>query len=107
MLFDVERRLLLALTEYLSSLLEDCRICVWNAVDGSLVHSLTGHTESVRPNSFFFFLVENLHNLSSIFLYPHPFCILCGANFSPLETCLVFVGLKVEICSYFSYWAKL
>ncbi|XP_071906255.1 uncharacterized protein [Coffea arabica] len=24
----------------------DCRICVWNAADGSLVHSLTGHTES-------------------------------------------------------------
>ncbi|KAM1953621.1 hypothetical protein ACFX15_007938 [Malus domestica] len=24
----------------------DCRICVWNAVDGSLVHSLTGHTAS-------------------------------------------------------------
>ncbi|EPS73773.1 hypothetical protein M569_00983, partial [Genlisea aurea] len=24
----------------------DCRICVWNAVDGSLVHSLTGHTNS-------------------------------------------------------------
>ncbi|KAH1209062.1 PH-interacting protein [Glycine max] len=24
----------------------DCRICVWNASDGSLVHSLTGHTES-------------------------------------------------------------
>lgn len=24
----------------------DCRICVWNAVDGSLVHSLTGHTDS-------------------------------------------------------------
>ncbi|XP_068661655.1 uncharacterized protein [Aristolochia californica] len=24
----------------------DCRICVWNAVDGSLVHSLTGHRES-------------------------------------------------------------
>ncbi|XP_038703173.1 bromodomain and WD repeat-containing protein 3 isoform X2 [Tripterygium wilfordii] len=24
----------------------DCRICVWNAVDGSLVHSLTGHTQS-------------------------------------------------------------
>ncbi|KAF9618196.1 hypothetical protein IFM89_000665 [Coptis chinensis] len=24
----------------------DRRICVWNAVDGSLVHSLTGHTES-------------------------------------------------------------
>ncbi|MCO5554971.1 hypothetical protein L7F22_008511 [Adiantum nelumboides] len=24
----------------------DCRICVWNAVDGSLVHSLTGHTKS-------------------------------------------------------------
>ncbi|KAJ7977653.1 Bromodomain and WD repeat-containing protein [Quillaja saponaria] len=24
----------------------DCRICVWNAVDGSLVHSLTGHAES-------------------------------------------------------------
>ncbi|XP_022633725.1 uncharacterized protein LOC111241150 [Vigna radiata var. radiata] len=23
----------------------DCRICVWNASDGSLVHSLTGHTE--------------------------------------------------------------
>ncbi|RDX89617.1 Bromodomain and WD repeat-containing protein 1, partial [Mucuna pruriens] len=35
-----------ALTEYLSFHLEDCRICVWNAVDGSLVHSLTGHTES-------------------------------------------------------------
>ncbi|XP_059311819.1 uncharacterized protein LOC132063338 isoform X1 [Lycium ferocissimum] len=24
----------------------DCRICVWNASDGSLVHSLTGHAES-------------------------------------------------------------
>ncbi|KAL5724021.1 hypothetical protein ACHQM5_007336 [Ranunculus cassubicifolius] len=24
----------------------DCRICVWNAVDGSLVHSLNGHSES-------------------------------------------------------------
>ncbi|XP_074316032.1 uncharacterized protein LOC141652459 [Silene latifolia] len=24
----------------------DCRICVWNATDGSLVHCLTGHTES-------------------------------------------------------------
>ncbi|MFS7938120.1 putative transcription factor WD40-like family [Helianthus anomalus] len=24
----------------------DCRICVWNAVDGSLVHSLTGHSGS-------------------------------------------------------------
>ncbi|KAL5561007.1 hypothetical protein UlMin_030754 [Ulmus minor] len=24
----------------------DCRICVWNAVDGSLVHCLTGHTAS-------------------------------------------------------------
>lgn len=24
----------------------DCRICVWNAADGSLVHSLTGHTAS-------------------------------------------------------------
>ncbi|GKV31365.1 hypothetical protein SLEP1_g40061 [Rubroshorea leprosula] len=24
----------------------DCRICVWNAADGSLVHSLAGHTES-------------------------------------------------------------
>ncbi|VFQ68660.1 unnamed protein product [Cuscuta campestris] len=24
----------------------DCRICVWNANDGSLVHSLTGHTQS-------------------------------------------------------------
>ncbi|VVA25341.1 PREDICTED: bromodomain and WD [Prunus dulcis] len=24
----------------------DCRICVWNAVDGSIVHSLTGHTAS-------------------------------------------------------------
>ncbi|KAJ8623351.1 hypothetical protein MRB53_031880 [Persea americana] len=24
----------------------DCRICVWNAVDGSLVHSLTGHSDS-------------------------------------------------------------
>ncbi|KAG4946248.1 hypothetical protein JHK87_042255 [Glycine soja] len=27
-------------------ILSDCRICVWNASDGSLVHSLTGHTES-------------------------------------------------------------
>lgn len=25
----------------------DCRICVWNASDGSLVHSLMGHSESV------------------------------------------------------------
>ena len=25
----------------------DCRICVWNASDGSLVHSLIGHKESV------------------------------------------------------------
>lgn len=25
----------------------DHRICVWNAVDGSLVHSLTGHTDAV------------------------------------------------------------
>ncbi|XWS38951.1 hypothetical protein CRYUN_Cryun18bG0007700 [Craigia yunnanensis] len=24
----------------------DCRICVWNAADGSIVHSLTGHTDS-------------------------------------------------------------
>ncbi|CAN4113406.1 unnamed protein product [Withania somnifera] len=24
----------------------DCRICVWNASDGRLVHSLTGHTQS-------------------------------------------------------------
>ncbi|KAL5983563.1 hypothetical protein ACLOJK_017651 [Asimina triloba] len=24
----------------------DCRICVWNAIDGSLVHSLTGHSQS-------------------------------------------------------------
>ncbi|XP_047254619.1 PH-interacting protein isoform X2 [Capsicum annuum] len=24
----------------------DCRICVWNASDGSLVHSLTGHAQS-------------------------------------------------------------
>ncbi|KAJ6324663.1 hypothetical protein OIU76_011872 [Salix suchowensis] len=24
----------------------DCRICVWNAADGSLVHSLTGHAQS-------------------------------------------------------------
>ncbi|KAL2323707.1 hypothetical protein Fmac_028086 [Flemingia macrophylla] len=39
-------RLLLALTEYFSFDLEDCRICVWNAIDGSLVHSLTGHTAS-------------------------------------------------------------
>jgi hypothetical protein len=29
----------------------DHRICVWNAVDGSLVHSLTGHDKQVptRP----------------------------------------------------------
>lgn len=26
----------------------DNRICVWNANDGSLVHSLVGHTASVR-----------------------------------------------------------
>eukprot|EP00257_Ricinus_communis_P025733 XP_025013147.1 bromodomain and WD repeat-containing protein 1 [Ricinus communis] len=24
----------------------DCRICVWNAADGGIVHSLTGHTDS-------------------------------------------------------------
>ncbi|KAF5797227.1 putative transcription factor WD40-like family [Helianthus annuus] len=24
----------------------DCRICVWNSVDGSLVHSLTSHSGS-------------------------------------------------------------
>ncbi|CAL9207093.1 unnamed protein product, partial [Musa hybrid cultivar] len=24
----------------------DCRICVWNACDGSLVHSLIGHKDS-------------------------------------------------------------
>ena len=30
----------------------DCRICVWNAADGSLVHSLTGHTESVSDLIF-------------------------------------------------------
>jgi len=47
------------------SVYSDCRICVWNAADGSLVHCLTGHSESVtilyistpsfsRP--FFFFL---------------------------------------------------
>lgn len=29
------------------SFIADCRICVWNAVDGSIVHSLTGHTDSV------------------------------------------------------------
>lgn len=34
----------------LQNILADCRICVWNASDGSLVHSLTGHTESVSVN---------------------------------------------------------
>lgn len=34
----------------------DCRICVWNAVDGSLVHSLTGHTASVS-------FIQFAHNL--------------------------------------------
>jgi len=32
---------------WLHDVLADCRICVWNASDGSLVHSLTGHSESV------------------------------------------------------------
>lgn len=58
------------LTEYMSFHLEDCRICVWNAVDGSLVHSLTGHTESVR-------LIVCL-SLPPSFLCV--FCILCSAN---------------------------
>ncbi|KAH7296782.1 hypothetical protein KP509_26G038600 [Ceratopteris richardii] len=31
---------------YVLAAIMDCRICVWNAVDGSLVHSLTGHTKS-------------------------------------------------------------
>lgn len=31
---------------YVLAAIMDCRICVWNAVDGSLVHSLTGHTNS-------------------------------------------------------------
>jgi WD40 repeat protein len=36
----------------------DCRICVWNASDGSLVHSLIGHKESVNlVIVFFLFLV--------------------------------------------------
>ncbi|KAL0016611.1 hypothetical protein SO802_003680 [Lithocarpus litseifolius] len=35
--------------ELIEWIFKDCRICVWNAVDGSLVHSLTGHTESVYP----------------------------------------------------------
>lgn len=33
----------------------DCRICVWNAADGSLVHSLTGHTQSVSGSYSFLF----------------------------------------------------
>lgn len=32
---------------WLHHVFADCRICVWNASDGSLVHSLTGHTDSV------------------------------------------------------------
>lgn len=35
------------LFSFIFSACADCRICVWNAVDGSLVHSLTGHSESV------------------------------------------------------------
>ncbi|CAH2044625.1 unnamed protein product [Thlaspi arvense] len=35
----------LLLTRF-SFYVKDCRICVWNASDGSLVHSLTGHTAS-------------------------------------------------------------
>ncbi|MCO5594412.1 hypothetical protein L7F22_048442 [Adiantum nelumboides] len=31
---------------YVLAAIMDCRICVWNAVDGGLVHSLTGHTKS-------------------------------------------------------------
>ncbi|KAL7144369.1 hypothetical protein ABFS83_07G007100 [Erythranthe nasuta] len=31
---------------YVLAAIMDCRICVWNAVDGSLVHCLTGHTDS-------------------------------------------------------------
>lgn len=40
----------------------DCRICVWNAVDGSLVHSLTGHTDSVS------YAVNSSHN-NNIYAY--------------------------------------
>ncbi|PON72397.1 Guanine nucleotide-binding protein, beta subunit [Trema orientale] len=47
----------------------DCRICVWNAVDGSLVHSLTGHSASVSGlSSFDDYLVGN-----SYVLDVHPF----------------------------------
>ena len=43
----------------------DCRICVWNASDGSLVHSLTGHTESVSGLfSCKFFSSESLRVIS-------------------------------------------
>ncbi|KAM7275956.1 hypothetical protein ACFE04_017822 [Oxalis oulophora] len=45
----------------------DCRICVWNAVDGSLVHSLTGHTESVS------FHVDTVAQMTSYVLDVHPF----------------------------------
>lgn len=38
----------------------DCRICVWNAVDGSLVHSLTGHSESVSAVIFLFTVKKHL-----------------------------------------------
>ncbi|XP_019428466.1 PREDICTED: bromodomain and WD repeat-containing protein 3-like isoform X1 [Lupinus angustifolius] len=31
---------------FILAAITDCRICVWNAIDGSLVHSLTGHTAS-------------------------------------------------------------
>ncbi|KAI7995143.1 hypothetical protein LOK49_LG11G01460 [Camellia lanceoleosa] len=30
----------------------DCRICVWNASDGGLVHSLTGHSGSERKGNW-------------------------------------------------------
>ncbi|KAL5996374.1 hypothetical protein ACLOJK_026451 [Asimina triloba] len=52
----------------------DCRICVWNAVDGSLVHSLTGHTESVSVE----FFVPNLALMTYIsfdLLYLVPYSI--------------------------------
>lgn len=90
---------LLAFVEDLSFHLEDCRICVWNAGDGSLVHSLTGHTASVSPVLYLF---PNPQSLFSVLF-------LCRA----VQVCsiskhaqLCFWTNKVEMWSYFSNWIQ-
>ncbi|VAI12289.1 unnamed protein product [Triticum turgidum subsp. durum] len=56
----------------------DCRICVWNASDGSLVHSLIGHKESIwegKPVQIYetghFKLVDGKFSPGWNITYPH------------------------------------